>query len=173
MFYPPMQENKILMTKRLTSDYKPTRILFCLRIVTIQWRNNLSMLWNRVAFHLIHQASIKEKHVAENSSPKMRNSVDWQGYKIDVPVKSIQMQEDYWKDVNSWICCSCSTTLRLEIAFHNHLRRQEDCNKKYVCMTCNNLVYLLDLKSHMSNNPKCVGGKAILQSHYSEVLTKT
>ena len=120
-----------------------------------------------------NEASIKEKHVAENSSPKIRNSVKWQGYKIDVPVKSIQMQEDYWKDGNSWICCSCSTTFRLEIAFRNHLRRQEDCNRQYVCMTCNNLVYLLDLKSHMSNNPKCVGGKAILQSHYSEVLTKT
>ena len=38
-------------------------------------------------------------------------------------------------------------------------------------MTCNELVYLLDLKSHMSNKPKCVGGKAILQSNYIEMLT--
>ena len=68
---------------------------------------------------------------------------------------------------------SVQHTFRLEIAFRNHLRRQKDCNRQYVCMTCNNLVYLLDLKSHMSNNPKCVGGKTILQSLYSEVLKNT
>ena len=119
-----------------------------------------------------NEPSVKEKHDAENSLPKIRNSVKWKGYKIDVPVTSIQMKEDFWKDGNSWICCACETTFRLEIAFRNHLRRQEACNQKYVCLTCNDLVYLLDLKSHMSNKPKCVGGKAILESHYNEVLTK-
>ena len=90
-----------------------------------------------------------------------------------MPVKSIQMQEDYWKDGNSWFCCSCATSFRLEIAFRHHLRREQGCNQQYVCLTCNDLVYLLDLKSHMSSKPKCVGGKAILQSNYNEMLTKT
>ena len=35
MLYPVMNENNILTTKRLTSSYKPTRILCCLQIVTI------------------------------------------------------------------------------------------------------------------------------------------
>ena len=116
---------------------------------------------------------LKRYMLQKKSSPKISNSVKWQGYKTDVPVKCIQMQEDFWKDGNYWNCGSCATTFRLEIAFRNHLRRQKDCNQQYVCMTCNDLVYLLDLKSHISNKPKCVGGKAILQDHYSEVLTKT
>ena len=56
-----------------------------------------------------NKSCIKEKQDAENSSPKTSNSVKWQGYKIDVPVKSIQMHEDFWKDGNSWICCFCAT----------------------------------------------------------------
>ena len=87
-----------------------------------------------------NESSMKKKQDAENYSPKRRDAVKWQGYKIDMPVKSVQMQEDFWKDGNSWNCFSCATTFRLEIAFRNHLRRQEACNQQYICMTCNDLL---------------------------------
>ena len=83
------------------------------------------------------------------------------------------MVEDFWKDGDIWSCYSCKSSFGLEFAFRNHMKNHDACNQRYICMTCDDTVKLLDLQVHISNNLKCIGGEAILQSQYIEMLEKT
>ena len=88
-------------------------------------------------------------------------------------VQLFAMVEDFWSDGNSWSCYSCEASFKLEFAFRNHLRKYDSCNQPYVCLTCDEKVNLLNVKQHISNNPKCIYGEAVLQSHYLDMLDKT
>ena len=83
------------------------------------------------------------------------------------------MVDDFWSDGNIWSCYSCEASFKLEFAFRNHLRKHDSCNQRYVCLTCDNTLKLLDVKLHISNSRKCIYGEAVLQSHYLEMLDKT
>ena len=87
--------------------------------------------------------------------------------------QSFAMVEDFWSDGNVWRCYSCDASFKLEFAFRSHLRKHDSCNQPYICLTCDNTVKLLDVKLHISNNPKCIYGEAVLQSHYLDMLEKT
>ena len=88
-------------------------------------------------------------------------------------VQSFAMVEDFWSDGNIWSCYTCEASFKLEFAFCNHLRKYDSCNQPYVCLTCDETVNLLNVKQHISNNPKCIYGEAVLQSHYLDTLDET
>ena len=87
--------------------------------------------------------------------------------------QSFAMVDDFWSDGNVWTCYSCEASFKLEFAFRNHLRKHDSCNQRYVCLTCDNTLKLLDVKLHISNSRKCIYGEAVLQSHYLKMLDKT
>jgi len=87
--------------------------------------------------------------------------------------QSFAMVDDFWSDGNVWTCYSCEASFKLEFAFRNHLRKHDSCNQRYVCLTCDDTLKLLDVKLHILNSKKCIYGEAVLQSHYLKMLDKT
>ena len=64
--------------------------------------------------------------------------------------QSFAMVDDFWSDGNVWTCYSCEASFKLEFAFRNHLRKHDSCNQRYVCLTCDDTLKLLDVKLHIS-----------------------